>query len=71
MKLLTPKNLFRLGNKATWYNAELHKPSLGEAKRVTLISGIGIGPEITSTYVLMKNAFWMYLRQLMSLLNST
>lgn len=47
MRLLTNQLAFKLGHKATWYNAELHKPSFGETQRVTLISGIGIGPEIT------------------------
>jgi len=36
--------------KATWYNAELHKPSFAEIQKVTLIPGIGIGPEITRSY---------------------
>lgn len=48
MKILARCPLFNFGTKATWYNAELHKPSFGEVQKVTLIPGIGIGPEITS-----------------------
>lgn len=48
MRLLVGSSAFRFGTKATWYNAELHKPSFGEIQKVTLIPGIGIGPEITS-----------------------
>jgi|LakMenE01Jun11ns_1017448.scaffolds.fasta_scaffold6447445_1 hypothetical protein len=50
MRLLTNQLAFKLGHKATWYNAEIHKPSFGETQRATLISGIGIGPEITRKY---------------------
>lgn len=49
---------FRYGTKATWYNAELHKPSFGEVQSVTLIPGIGIGPEITSKGGDMQSACW-------------
>jgi hypothetical protein len=63
MRLLTRSSLFQLGHKATWYNAELHKPSFGEVQRVTLISGIGIGPEITSKHIVMQSVFWMSSRQ--------
>lgn len=31
---------------ASFLNAEVHKPSFGEVQKVTLIPGIGIGPEI-------------------------
>jgi len=48
MKILARSHMLRFGTKATWYNAELHKPSFGEVQKVTLIPGIGIGPEITS-----------------------
>ena len=48
MKLRTFSKIYAFSHKATWYNAELHKPSFGEFQKVTLIPGIGIGPEITS-----------------------
>ena len=70
MRLLTRSNLFHLGHKATWYNAELHKPSFGEVQRVTLISGIGIGPEITSKHDVMQSVCWMYSKPLTSPWNS-
>lgn len=57
MRLLSKSNIFKLGHKATWYNAELHKPSFGETQRVTLISGIGIGPEITSNNHMIQNVY--------------
>jgi hypothetical protein len=40
--------LFRFGAKPSWANAEVHHPFDGQVQRVTLIPGIGIGPEITS-----------------------
>ena len=40
--------LFRYGLKASWANAEVHRPFDGKVQNVTLIPGIGIGPEITS-----------------------
>ncbi len=40
--------LFRYGLKASWANAEVHRPFDGKVQSVTLIPGIGIGPEITS-----------------------
>lgn len=40
--------VFRYGLKASWANAEVHKPFDGKVQNVTLIPGIGIGPEITS-----------------------
>jgi predicted Rdx family selenoprotein len=40
--------LFRFGLKASWANAEVHRPFDGKVQNVTLIPGIGIGPEITS-----------------------
>jgi predicted Rdx family selenoprotein len=48
MRLRSFCSIYSFGHKATWYNAELHKPSFGELQKVTLIPGIGIGPEITS-----------------------
>ena len=42
--------VFRHGLKANWANAEVHKPFEGKVQSVTLIPGIGIGPEITSKY---------------------
>jgi len=50
MRLLTRTNRYLMNIKATWYNAELHKPSFAEIQKVTLIPGIGIGPEITRSY---------------------
>lgn len=43
--------VFRYGIKASWANAEVHKPFDGKVQSVTLIPGIGIGPEITSKYL--------------------
>lgn len=43
--------LFRYGLKASWANAEVHKPFDGKVQNVTLIPGIGIGPEITSNFL--------------------
>jgi predicted Rdx family selenoprotein len=43
--------VFRYGLKASWANAEVHKPFDGKVQNVTLIPGIGIGPEITSSYL--------------------
>lgn len=40
--------IFRYGVKASWANAEVHRPFDGKVQNVTLIPGIGIGPEITS-----------------------
>lgn len=40
--------VFRYGLKANWANAEVHRPFDGKVQSVTLIPGIGIGPEITS-----------------------
>lgn len=36
--------LFRYGLKASWANAEVHRPFDGKVQNVTLIPGIGIGP---------------------------
>lgn len=53
LRFLNTTNRYLLGSKATWFNAEPHKPSFGETQSVTLIPGIGIGPEITSiTYII-------------------
>lgn len=49
LRLLNTTNRYLLGSQASWFNAEPHKPSFGETQTVTLIPGIGIGPEITST----------------------
>lgn len=43
--------LFRYGLKASWANAEVHRPFDGKVQNVTLIPGIGIGPEITSNFL--------------------
>lgn len=40
--------VFRFGLKASWANAEVHRPFEGKVQNVTLLPGIGIGPEITS-----------------------
>lgn len=40
--------VFRFGLKASWANAEVHRPFDGKLQNVTLLPGIGIGPEITS-----------------------
>lgn len=50
------RNLVRLQQQAfssnsIWATAELHRPEYGQRQSVTLIPGIGIGPEITSTHV--------------------
>ena len=53
LKMLKFTNIlpvFRHGLKANWANAEVHKPFEGKVQSVTLIPGIGIGPEITSKY---------------------
>jgi isocitrate dehydrogenase (NAD+) len=34
--------------RVAWTNTQLHKPAEGTVRTVTLIPGIGIGPEITS-----------------------
>lgn len=39
---------FKFSLKASWANAEVHRPFDGKVQNVTLIPGIGIGPEITS-----------------------
>lgn len=54
LKMLRFTNIlpvFRYGIKASWANAEVHKPFDGKVQNVTLIPGIGIGPEITSSYL--------------------
>jgi hypothetical protein len=43
--------VFRYGLKANWANAEVHRPFDGKVQNVTLIPGIGIGPEITSNHI--------------------
>ena len=43
--------LFTYGLKANWANAEVHRPFDGKVQNVTLIPGIGIGPEITSSFL--------------------
>jgi len=70
MRILARNSKLRFGTKATWYNAELHKPNFGEVQKVTLIPGIGIGPEITSNGKNIKNAFWKFLKLPMFLSNS-
>lgn len=35
------------GTNSLWATAELHRPEYGQHQSVTLIPGIGIGPEIT------------------------
>jgi len=40
---------FKFSLKASWANAEVHRPFDGKVQNVTLIPGIGIGPEITSS----------------------
>jgi hypothetical protein len=47
---LLQQTKYTLTHTSTWFNAELHKPTFGETQTVTLIPGIGIGPEITSKY---------------------
>ena len=36
--------------KGIWATAQPHRPEYGVHQTVTLIPGIGIGPEITSTF---------------------
>lgn len=38
------------GSNSIWATAELHRPEYGRRQSVTLIPGIGIGPEITGNY---------------------
>lgn len=50
LSLLTKAQRHSFSAAATWFQAELHKPHYGTAQTVTLIPGIGIGPEITRTF---------------------
>jgi len=52
IKLLSKTTRYAFSTPSTWANAELHKPNFGETQTVTLIPGIGIGPEITRIYLL-------------------
>jgi hypothetical protein len=36
-------------SRSIWSSTQLHNPDNGKVKKVTLIPGIGIGKEITST----------------------
>ena len=49
LRILNKTNRFFVSNKSSWFNAEPHKPNFGETQNVTLIPGIGIGPEITKS----------------------
>lgn len=56
------RNLVRFQQQAfsvnsIWASAELHKPEYGHYQHVTLIPGIGIGPEITSKLSLIQTVW--------------
>ncbi len=62
---------FKFSLKASWANAEVHRPFDGKVQNVTLIPGIGIGPEITSKKLFKPQALsWMFLKLLMFQSNS-
>jgi isocitrate dehydrogenase (NAD+) len=50
LRLLTKTQRLTYSATSTWFQAELHKPNYGAAQTVTLIPGIGIGPEITRIF---------------------
>jgi hypothetical protein len=62
IKLLSKPTRYFFSTPSTWANAELHKPNFGETQTVTLIPGIGIGPEITRIYLLIQDLFSMSLK---------
>jgi len=62
IKLLSKTARYAFSTPSTWANAELHKPNFGESQTVTLIPGIGIGPEITRIYLLIQDLFLTSLR---------
>lgn len=39
-----------------WATAELHRPEYGKHQSVTLIPGIGIGPEITGNHIIISGS---------------
>jgi hypothetical protein len=47
----------------SWATTQLHRPKEGTTKRVTLIPGIGIGPEIASTFVASLRECGVHLRR--------
>lgn len=65
LRILNKANRFLVSNKSSWFNAEPHKPNFGETQNVTLIPGIGIGPEITSTTLFTQKASGKCSKQLM------
>lgn len=71
LRFVNTLTLYRYGLKASWVNAEVHRPFDGKVQNVTLIPGIGIGPEITSRkYLNFQTPCWMYSRLLMFLFSS-
>ncbi len=49
--------IFKYSVKPNWATAEVHRPSNGQIQNVTLLPGIGIGPEITSNHRILSLSF--------------